>query len=242
MTRIRYYAAASVMVPAAAVLVWPAHRWLLAVFLVWTAACFYAWNRSLQRDQTRQLVELEHRLQQAAITTLNHHRHDWMNELQIVYGYVRMGKTDKTIQCVEQIRERMLTESKIAKLGIPSLVVFLQSFRTREKSLVIDMDIDGEVNLAELPIDNVQTAKSIIALIEAYCEAAAAGTGEAARLMMDISADEESLQVSFHFDGELVKGKDWKLNCELALQGSPLELTEADVGRGMLMLEAQLGK
>lgn len=242
MNRTRYYAAVSVIAPAAAVLIWPMHRWLLAVFLIWVAAAAVTWNRSLMRVQANRLELLEKTLQQTAIATLNHHRHDWMNDLQIIFGYLRMGKTDKTIQCVEQIRERMLTESKIAKLGIPSLVMFLQSFRTRTNAMIIDMDIDGEVNLAELLPDKEQASNAIIELIQAYREAAVTGSGDAARLMMDISADEDKLQLSFHFDGKLASGSEWKKNCERALHGSPLQMAEVDHGKGTLILEAQLGQ
>ncbi|QHT62054.1 histidine kinase [Paenibacillus lycopersici] len=242
MNRTRYYAASSVILPAAAVLIWPAHRWLLAVFLAWTLAAAAWWMRSLAREQAGQLERLEQTMQQKAITTLNHHRHDWMNDLQIIYGYSRMGKTDKTIQCVEQIKERMTTESKIAKLGIPSLVLFLQSFRTMTNAMVIDLDIDGELNLASLfPESKERAANAIIELIQAYRSAAASSDGHAARLLVDVSADEETLHMAFHLDGELKSGSEWKTNCERALQGSPLHMAGVDDGKGMLMLEAQLG-
>ncbi|MBM7563765.1 Spo0B domain-containing protein [Paenibacillus sacheonensis] len=241
MNRIRMFAAVSVILPAAAALSWPTQRWLLAVFLAWTAAAAVLWNRSLAREQARRLEVLERSLQQTAIATLNHHRHDWMNDLQIIFGYIRMGKTDKTIQCVEQIKERMTSESKIAKLGVPSLVMFLQSFRTRTNSMIIDMDIEGEVNLAELLPEKERAANAIIELIQAYRSAAASGSGDASRLLMDLSMDGKKLQLSFHFDGILQSSSDWKSNCERALQGSPLQVADADYGKGMLMLEAQLG-
>ncbi|WP_256252778.1 Spo0B domain-containing protein [Paenibacillus sp. UNC496MF] len=218
------------------------HRWLIAIFLAWTACAAVLWNRSLAAEQAGRRKDAERAIQRAAIATLNHHRHDWMNDLQIVYGYIRMGKTDKTIQCVEQIRERMQTESKIAKLGVPALVLFLQSFRTTTNAMVIDMDIDGEVNLAELFPNGERAAHAIIELIRAYREAAASNGGEPAKLLVDLSAEEDKLMLSFYFDGELASGEAWKKNCELALKGAPLEATEWDPDKGTLMLEAQLGK
>ncbi|QHW34183.1 histidine kinase [Paenibacillus rhizovicinus] len=243
MNRIRYYAAVSVILPAVAVLIWPTQQWLLVIFLIWTLAAAVLWNRSLAREQAWQIEQLELTMQQTAIATLNHHRHDWMNDLQIIYGYSRMGKTDKTIQCVEQIKERMMTESKLAKLGIPSLVLFLQSFRTLTNAMVIDLEIDGELNLAELfPGSKDQVANTIIELIQAYRYAAVSGSGNAAKLLMDVSADEEKLHLAFHLDGELRPGSEWKTNCDQALQRSPLKAAGVDEGKGMLMLEAQIGK
>ncbi|MFC4809014.1 Spo0B domain-containing protein [Paenibacillus sp. GCM10023250] len=214
----------------------------MAIFLAWTAGAAVMWNRSLSAEQAERRKDMERAMQRTAIATLNHHRHDWMNDLQIVYGYIRMGKTDKTIQCVEQIRERMQTESKIAKLGVPALVLFLQSFRTTTSAMVIDMDIDGEVNLAEMGPEGERAAQAVIELIRAYREAAVSNGGEPARLLVDLSADEELLTLAFYFDGELESGEAWKKNCELALKGAPLKATEWDPDKGTLMLEAQLGK
>ncbi|MFD2880227.1 Spo0B domain-containing protein [Paenibacillus rhizoplanae] len=84
----------------------------------------FVYNR---RQYEEELRIQENTLQQAANRTLNHHRHDWMNDLQVLYGYIQLGKPDKSVQCVERIKERIALDSRIAKLGVPSLVFYLQS-------------------------------------------------------------------------------------------------------------------
>ncbi|WP_219837959.1 Spo0B domain-containing protein [Paenibacillus sp. R14(2021)] len=242
MNRTSYYAASSIIVPAAAVLIWPSQQGLLVLFVIWTVLAAWLWFRSIQNEQQRRYLRLEQTMQETAITTLNHHRHDWMNDLQVLYGYIRMGKMDKTIPYVEQIRERMMSESKIAKLGDPALIMFLQSFRTQCNTMVIDMDIDGDVNLADLPLDGRRAAETVMALIQAYRFATAPNYGEPAKLLIDLSRDEDELHISFHFDGDLKSPEEWKTNCERALQGSPLFLADTDYDEGSLALEAKLGK
>lgn len=233
-------AAASIAVPAAAVLIWPSQLWLLAVFVVWLTLASVYWICSERKAYESRIEMSNAAIQQTAIRTLNHHRHDWMNDLQVIYGYIRMNKTDRTVQYVEQIRDRMLTESKIAKLGIPSLVLFIQSFRTLTHSLVIDLEIDGELNLAELNVDGEACAKTIIEVINAYRFAVQPGMGDAAKLCIDMSEEEQQLVVSFSCDAAI--GEDsWRMKCKEALEGSPLQLAENELDSGYMRLQAQLG-
>ncbi|AOZ91899.1 Spo0B domain-containing protein [Paenibacillus crassostreae] len=86
-------------------------------------------------------------VEQTAIKSLNHHRHDWMNDLQIMYGYIQLKKYDKSIECVGRIKERMELEGKIAKLGIPSLVFYLQSFRTIGSNVELEVHVADDLHL-----------------------------------------------------------------------------------------------
>ncbi|WP_308634749.1 Spo0B domain-containing protein [Paenibacillus silvisoli] len=236
------FAAASLLVPAAAVIIWPTQLWLLAVFMIWVVLAAAVWIHTERTEQNARMARAAAAMQQASIRTLNHHRHDWMNDLQVIFGYIRMGKTDKTIQYVEQIRERMVAESKIAKLGVPSLVQFIQSFRTVSHSLVIDVEIDGDVNLAELPLDGELAAESIVGIINAYRFAVRPGIGDADRLVLRITRDEDRLNVSFHCEGQIVELDDWKTKCKRALHNSPLKLAENGLQTASVRLQAQLGK
>ena len=86
--------------------------------------CVCLWSLACPEIGGAQAQAIIRNVEQTAIQMLNHHRHDWMNELQILYGYIQLGKLDKTVGSVERIKDRMATESRISKLGIPSLVLF----------------------------------------------------------------------------------------------------------------------
>ncbi|REE69488.1 sensor kinase SpoOB-type protein [Paenibacillus taihuensis] len=234
-------AAASIVVPAAAVIIWPSQLWLLAVFVVWLTLASVYWIWTERKAYESRIESASADIQQIAIRTLNHHRHDWMNDLQVIYGYIRMNKTDRTVQYVEQIRERMMTESKIAKLGIPSLVLFIQSFRTLTHSLVIDWDIDGELNLADLNVDGEACAKTIIEVINAYRYTVQPGLGDAATLCIDLLEEDRKLLVTFSCDTAIGEIDNWRTQCNKALEGSPLQLAESELDSGYMRLQAQLG-
>jgi sensor histidine kinase regulating citrate/malate metabolism len=87
------------------------------------------------------------------IELISHYRHDWMNDIQLLFGYVTLKKYDKLEDCMDKIRSKALQESSIAKLGIPSLVAFFISFRLYYNALALELEMEEEINLASLPID-----------------------------------------------------------------------------------------
>ncbi|QYR23392.1 Spo0B domain-containing protein [Paenibacillus sp. sptzw28] len=235
----KQYGAVSVLLPAAAAFIWRSEFWFFAVFTVWIIAAAALWVWCERKEQAVRMARTIHALQTVSVQTLNHHRHDWMNDLQVLYGYIRMQKADKTVQYVEQIRERMMTESKIAKLGIPSLVTFLQSFRTLTHSVELDIEIDGDLNIAELPINGERAAETVVEIINAYRFAVKQGTGEAAKLLLDLSYDEKTMTVSFHYDGGLKDMNEWKQKCKRALKGSPLKLSGSGLQPDNMALQVE---
>ncbi|EGG34140.1 Spo0B domain-containing protein [Paenibacillus sp. HGF5] len=102
-----------------------------AVLTAWAVAASACGAWLARKSDERRQQAIIRNMEQTAIQMLNHHRHDWMNELQILYGYIQLGKLDKTVGSVERIKDRMATESRISKLGIPSLVfIYIHTERT----------------------------------------------------------------------------------------------------------------
>lgn len=172
------------------------------ILTIWSAtasfgAAWYARRTEVQRQRTNQKS-----LEQNAIQTLNHHRHDWMNELQILYGYIQLGKLDKSVQCVERIKERMLQDSKISKLGIPSLVLYLHSYRTFNTGLQLDVDVVDFVQLdGKLTTEAEENfTQSIMEVVQAY-QIGGHSTWEDDRLLT-LTFMEQEEELIAEFDGE----------------------------------------
>lgn len=173
--------------------------WTMALLFLWIAGVLAAvqiWNtRHYERERKAQELSL----QQASIRTLNHHRHDWMNELQVLYGYIQLGKPDKSVQCVERIRERMAVDSRISKLGIPALVFYLQSFRTFGGSLQLEVEIEEELQLAGRmkPEDGEELASMVSRIVRAYQYGGLAPQGESRKLVLSFREENGDLIVGF---------------------------------------------
>jgi hypothetical protein len=131
------------------------------------------------------------------LNTINVRRHDWMNDLQVLYGYTAMKKYDKLLHFVDTIKERLVKESDISKLGVPSLVLFLHTFQTQCKELELDIRNDGEVNLSKLPLDHDRLTSQLCKMIMRFRAAAVAADGEVSRLRLRVNRNESGLRVEF---------------------------------------------
>lgn len=233
-------AAASIVLPCAAVLIWPSSVWLLALFLVWLSTAAAIWIWAERKEHSQRLERTIHTLQAAGVRTLNHHRHDWMNDLQVLYGYIRMKKPDRAVEYVDKIRERMMTESQIAKLGIPSLVSYIQSFRTLTNSLQLHVKIDQDINISELPIDGQEVAEALMQLINAFRFAVKPGFGDASTLTLELSTDGQTLFAALYYQGELNSEEQLANQIKQQLEGAPLQLIELDRLQDKILLKSKL--
>lgn len=238
---VRNYVAASVVLPAAAVLIWSEQLWLHALFIVWLLAAAALWIMADRKAKKAEAEQAMQALRLQSIRTLNHHRHDWMNDLQILYGYIKMNKQDKAIQCVENIKVKTEKERALAGLGILSFVQFLQSFRTTTTELELDVAVEGAVNLAELQLNGQQVGDALADLIMIYKYAIRpGGSGEPARLSLLLARDEKRLYATMRFDGELAAASEVGAKIKQRIKGTPLKLAESQEDWKLAKLQAEL--
>ncbi|MDO7906875.1 Spo0B domain-containing protein [Paenibacillus sp. JX-17] len=168
-TKVPLLTACSILIPLVFIFVYPTIVTLVAA-VIWCVGSVMLAVQMLRRTAEQEKQQLLRTVQGTAISTLNHHRHDWMNDLQVLYGYIRLGKHDKTVQCVERIKERVAEESKIAKLGIPSLVFFLQSFRSYGANLELHVEVQDQMQLGAVmsPEDGESLATAVMDTVRAY--------------------------------------------------------------------------
>lgn len=171
------------------------------LLILWVAAVLWIGMIYFQRDSEVKRRAVIQSIEQTAIKTLNHHRHDWMNDLQILYGYIQLGKHDKSVGCVGRIKERMEVESKIAMLGIPSLVFYLQSFRTIGSNLELEVVVLNDLYLADRmrQEDSETWISAIMQTIEAYQYSNLVASGESRKLILTLY--EEHGEVVAQFEG-----------------------------------------
>ncbi len=201
------WALASLPIPAAAVWIWRESWWPPVVLVVWAigaAALYIALER--RKLRARNVRMLEH-AQETFIRTLSHHRHDWMNDLQILYGYLRLNKPDKAAEIVDKIRERMESDSKISQLGNAELSTFLLSFRTICDHLRLDVKVADGIALDRISQEPETFAARLIGLINAVRYRAAPATSGENVLHLTLDRTEEAFMMEMIFEGEWVPGQ-----------------------------------
>jgi len=163
-------------------------------------------NREQERTRLQQKTETTHA---TAIEAFSHHRHDWMNDLQLLYGYIQLGNRDKLIENIERIKEQMMTDSRVSKLGIPSLVFYLQSFKALNRDIQLEVEIEDGITLADrLGTEQREELTRVIQeTISAYQTSGGSSWGECPTLSIIIRNEDEEVQFIFEPE-EIYPGPD----------------------------------
>lgn len=221
---------------------WHASLFTCLLLGVWVAAVLafsFFYNR---RHYEEELRIQEKTLQQAANRTLNHHRHDWMNDLQVLYGYIQLGKPDKSVQCVERIKERIALDSRIAKLGVPSLIFYLQSFRTFRSSLELVVQVEEGLQLEDKlsPDTGDELTSVIMQTVRAYQYSGLTPQGDTRKLRLSFSQEGQDILISFEGEGdqgnpELLQGQIYNI-----VQGKIMKAGQVQPNTGYVELRLPL--
>ncbi len=69
-------------------------------------------------------------------------RHDFMNYLQVIYGYIQINKPAEAINYIKNINKYMIALSKIFNLECDTLGMFFQEFISKCNKFYIEIEID----------------------------------------------------------------------------------------------------
>jgi stage 0 sporulation protein B (sporulation initiation phosphotransferase) len=78
---------------------------------------------------------------------LKHYRHDWLNHIQVIKGYLSLGKIDDAQRVLDQVVMESHDEAKVSQLGDPDLAFFLLTYNWRQDKVTLGVEI--EENSAE---------------------------------------------------------------------------------------------
>lgn len=139
--------------------------------------------------------------QRQIIELMGQYRHDWMNDLQLLFGYVSLKKYDKLDDCMVKIRTKALQESSIAKLGIPSLVAFFISFRLYYNALALELEMEEDINLASLPLDHEKVSRLVQMTVKLIHAQATPSYGDPNILSIQFDLESEALLFDLIYQG-----------------------------------------
>ncbi|TDF97648.1 Spo0B domain-containing protein [Paenibacillus piri] len=137
------------------------------------------------------------------IRIFNHYRHDWMNDIQLLFGYVKLKKYDKLEDLMEKIKGRVLQESCLSKLGHADLIVYLLSFQAEVKDMLLEIEMEREIHINELPLDGDGMFGLLKAAIEAFkSNSLHHGDGEH-RLTVELADKNGRLEIHMRYQGTI---------------------------------------
>jgi hypothetical protein len=172
---------------------------LLSSAVGWVQAEKWAVQRELTGGMKRNKAEFEEQL----IRLLNRYRHDWMNDIQVLFGYIQLKKYDNLPDYVDKIRHKIGQESYIARLGVTPLVAYLFAFREQTDKLQLEVEMEDEIRLDKLPLDKDEAARLIVDVIELMTSHVSRDeeTDEPNTLSLELAVEEDYLLIDCVYRG-----------------------------------------
>lgn len=220
------------------VLIWagagPAAETIVLIALLVVAA---VWAAAERRDKARAAAKVQHEAEREMMRAISHYRHDWMNDLQVLMGYVTLKKYDKLASYLEKIKNKLSDESHIANIGNPSLSLLLMSYRLYSQNFELHVSLDKSVNLHTLPIRPERLVRVVKEGLQLFQEAAEPSSDEPNTLELTIVTTEEYAQFLYQYTGlyarEIEKSlaastASWReegLVCEYLIEDGQVDLT-----------------
>lgn len=162
-------------------------------------ACAYYLFKANQADQAAQE-------QTRIIRMINHQRHDWMNELQVLFGYTKLKKYEILPDYMDKIRTNALHDSYLCKLGNPALIVYLLEHRLTPGECSVELELEQEIDLRKLALDEYSLYRLVSGLIDRIIASAAPSQDERNVVSLGFDEDGSELMIDVVYQGEA----DWQ--------------------------------
>lgn len=180
--------------------------WGIVASVLWIAG-FLIWHkRAVYFIQDRMMTQVPHRWRdqhlKSLLKTISLHRHNFMNDLQLLLGYMQLHKFDKAQEFAENMKERAMQEGTLFHLGLPKLTLFLYHLQADHRKFVLDLELQPGLVLDQLLPDADACGQLIERLARMLCEHARPNHEHANELSIEMYQEDRLLLVHFIFNGQ----------------------------------------
>lgn len=181
--------------------------------------------------------EAEEKAQRELLDTIHLQRHDLMNDLQVLLGYIQLNKQEKVKAHVEHMALRLQEDSAIAKLDDSRLISSLYAFRAGAHQVKLRMDIEHDLSLPAFGERGRLAAKAIAALVPCWEASSRAGQADEAALTVSVARKDGRLRIAFDYENvyeqEMLEGR---------LQRGLEQLRAGESGGAPVLCDASAGR
>lgn len=210
----RHWLWLTAIIPILLIILLPGYSWVSLLALLWMALIGIIDVKVHQRLYKQQMTSTISSTHKQWITVMNHHRHDWMNELQVLFGYIRLGKHQQAAEYVERIKGKMIADSSISKLNEPHLVSYLLGFRSIPCSFQLEISFEYDNEQQLIHISEEQSSELIMQVLSAYRLYASKDVLEEQMLKLIFHKRQDGLHIQFNYDGSLNNEQLWAQKVE----------------------------
>lgn len=140
------------------------------------------------------------------IDFFRHYRHDWLNHMQIIKGYVSMGKMDELSRFLDHIIIKTHEESQLSQLGNTELAYYLLTYNWTQNKIQLEVEIETEDTdkIASIGRENhaylLPWVQQVTQIVEEICVA-----GEENRLLLLFASTQQHLTLRVDLVGRWKK-------------------------------------
>ncbi|CAJ1003402.1 MULTISPECIES: Spo0B domain-containing protein [Bacillales] len=149
-------------------------------------------ERTLFTQQTDQLLAV-----------LNRQRHDWLNHVQVLLGYLRLGRLEEGEKYLKRIAELAMQESMVARLNSSLLSVFFLTFNALNNDLLLEVDVCSEVDLRKAAADEHDLFQLVAGIVFTVGEHLDRNEFEPASMQISLYRGEKGIHFRFDLAGKL---------------------------------------
>ena len=142
--------------------------------------------------QTEELLEV-----------LNRQRHDWLNHVQILLGYLHLNRTEQSEAHLRRIAEMAMQESMIARLNNSLLSVFFLTFNALNKEMLLEVEVSEQVDLSRIVLDEQALFQLISELLCTVNDHVSTDGYEQASMQVSLCTGERGVHFRFDLAGEI---------------------------------------
>lgn len=194
------------LLPATVIVYSSTNTWLAIIMLASIAVLAYIYDKNEKRNIENNYNKNLDELKQNQISMLSHQRHDAMNDVQVLLGYIRLDKKDKCIEYVDKIKERTVTESVLAKLKDYQLIHYIHELKLSNYPVTLEIEyLTEHINWKS------EFTRFMIAVIECYRKYTHEQSEAQLTVYLGIG---EQIHLQFEFNGELLDDSTWKAEIE----------------------------
>ncbi len=139
--------------------------------------------------------------QSNVVDVVGHFRHESMNHLQVIYGYVTMKKFERIVPFIQKVTDTYHQHSRISQLGPQPLNEYLLTYNAVQTKMKVEIHLSEYFPLP-LPLPIQSLFEEIIKNIIHYYEYFNRNDGTANVLNIEMDQAENALSIGVTFTSE----------------------------------------
>lgn len=126
-------------------------------------------------------------------------RHEWLNELQLIKGYLSLNKPDAAEGVIERIIMKAKNEAKLSNLKVPKFTALVLTFNWYSHAFKLDFEVTGHgFDLSPCDDELMLNCQHLLGVFEKHASDLAEN-----QMTLMLHMTEESAVITFDFVGQI---------------------------------------